>query len=300
MTQSMPTSPTERAKDAALAYANLIAYSRATTRWCRRGSFEEEGGVLSFAGGSWVPVNCNGAFRTDDSVSASAFIARANAFFARHGRGYTIKVRDTGQDDDVAEVAAGLGFAPFGDPFPEMICHAPFPSVTAPEGIELRPVTTVGGVLDFQSVNADAYATYGMPTDVLPDSFDEPERLLDDDDVSVIVAYSGDQPLATALTYLSHGIASLQWVGTAEASRRLGLGRVITQAITNVAFEHAARPPSPSRRRRWASRSTQGSATRSSTATRTTACGKSATSEPRTGAGPHHSVTGAPPASAER
>jgi len=44
------------------------------TTWCRRGSFEDAECVLAYAGGSWIPVNCNGAFRTDESVPAAELI----------------------------------------------------------------------------------------------------------------------------------------------------------------------------------------------------------------------------------
>jgi ribosomal protein S18 acetylase RimI-like enzyme len=228
------------AEDARLAYATLIAYSRANTTWCRRGSFEDAGGVLTFAGGSWLPVNCNGAFPTNDTVSAEEVIARADQFFARRKRGYTIKIRDTGQDAKLEALCQEKGLVLFGDPFPEMICRSPFPDVASPDGVDIRLVTDEAGVADFGAVNADAYAVYGMPPEVFTDSFDEPAHALADENLAMLVAYQGATPVAAALTYLSDGIASLQWVGTVAASRQLGLGKVITQAITNVAFERGA------------------------------------------------------------
>jgi hypothetical protein len=226
--------------EARLAYATLIAYSRATTTWCRRGSFEEDGGVLSYAGGSWIPVNCNGAFRLDDSVPAAELIDRADAFFARRKRGYTVKIRDTGQDDDLATVCAAEGLVAVGEPFPEMICRQPFTDLSPPDGVTIRLVADEQGLLDFTAVNADAYAVYGMPPEVFVDSFDQPDQLLADDDAAMVVAYRGAVPLAAALTYRSDGIASLQWVGTVAEARQLGLGRSITQAVTNLAFERGA------------------------------------------------------------
>ena len=67
----MPDHQSRPPDEAGLAYANLIAYSRANTRWCRRGSYEDRDGVLAYAGGSWIPVNRNGAFRSDGSVPAA-------------------------------------------------------------------------------------------------------------------------------------------------------------------------------------------------------------------------------------
>ncbi|MGP0032461.1 MAG: GNAT family N-acetyltransferase [Acidimicrobiales bacterium] len=235
----MPAPPS-RADEARLAYANLVAYSRVNTTWCRRGSSEEDGGVLCYAGGSWIPVNCNGAFRLDESVPAPDLVARADAFFARRRRGYTVKVRDTGADDDVEAVCRAAGLVAVGDPFPEMICRAPLADPAPPPGVDLRPVTDERGLRHFSAVNAEAYATYGMPPEVFTDSFDRPARLLADDHVGVVVAYRDGQPVATALTFLSGGIASLQWVGTVPAARQSGLGRVVTQAATNVAFARGA------------------------------------------------------------
>jgi hypothetical protein len=228
------------ADDGRLGHLNLISESRESTKWGRRGFFEEHDGILTFAGGSWLPVNCNGAFRTDDSIPAAELIARADDFFARRKRGYTIKVRDSGEDRDVEERCLAEGLVALGDPAPEMICRGPFADVAPPAGITVRTVVDAAGLADFMAVNTDAYATYGMPADVLADSFDQPEAVLADGNVVIVNAYRDGEPLATAMTFLSDGIASLQWVGTVTSARQLGLGRVITQVATNVAFERGA------------------------------------------------------------
>jgi hypothetical protein len=235
-----PGAATPGAAEARRAYATLISYSRASTTWCRRGSFEEAGGVLAYAGGSWIPVNCNGAFRTDASVPAAEVIARADTFFARRRRGYTVKVRDSGEDADLEAASAAAGLVAVGAPFPEMICRRPLGEVERPAGTEIRPVTDEQGLDDFLTVNADAYSVYGMPPEVFTDSFDQPDRVLGDADVALLVAYRGASPRAAALTYLSDGVASLQWVGTVASARQLGLGRVITRETTNLAFSRGA------------------------------------------------------------
>ena len=56
-------------------------------------------------------------------------------------------------------------------------------------------------VADFARVNADAYGTYGMPPEVFEDLFDRPARLLADPDTTIVVAYQGSRPVATALTF---------------------------------------------------------------------------------------------------
>ena len=87
----------------------------------------------------------------------------------------------------------------------------------------MRVVDDEAGVRDFIAVNAEAYGTYGMPAEVLSDLFDEPERLLEDP----ARAHRGGlaaagEPVATAMTYESDGVASLQWVGTVPGARTPG------------------------------------------------------------------------------
>ena len=173
-------------------------------------------------------------------MPAAELIGRADTFFARRKRGYTVKVRDTGQDDDLEAFCTAAGLVAFGEPFPEMICREPFADVTPPDGIELGPVTDERGLSDFMAVNADAYSVYGLPPEVFTDGFDLPAQVLGDDDAAIVVAYRGEQPVSAALTYSSDGIASLQWVGTVAAARQKGLGRAMTQRVTNLAFERGA------------------------------------------------------------
>jgi len=127
-----------------------------------------------------------------------------------------------------------------GDPTPQMICHRRLEVPALPDGISLSPVRDEQGVADFARVDTDAYATYGMPADVFVDMFDRPHRLLADAQTTIVVAYRGVEPVATALTFFSGGVASLQWVGTVAAARQMGLGRVVTVWATNVAFDLGA------------------------------------------------------------
>jgi hypothetical protein len=127
------------------------------------------------------------------------------------------------------------------DRSPEMICRHPLGDPGPPDGVELRVVTDEQGVIDFVGVNGDAYAIYGMPDDVCAATFDRHGVVAADPDVIIVVAYQVDRPVATALTYLSDGIASLQWVGTIAGARQLGMGKAVTAWATNAAFERGAR-----------------------------------------------------------
>jgi hypothetical protein len=221
-------------------HQNLITYSRALSSWGTKGSLREEDGILLCASGTWLPVVENVAFRLAPDVAPSALVDRAERFFGELGRGYCVKVRDTGDDDDLRSVCADRGLVEFGEPVPHMVCRHRLGDPAPPDGLELRAVTDAQGIVDFVTINAEAYATYGMPSDVLVDLFDRPERVVADERTFVVVVYDADRPVATALTFVSDGVAGIQWVGTVSDARKLGLGRTVTEWATNVAFDHGA------------------------------------------------------------
>jgi ribosomal protein S18 acetylase RimI-like enzyme len=109
-----------------------------------------------------------------------------------------------------------------------------------PHGIDIRPVTTDSGVADFALVTGAAYSTYGMPVDTTAQLLSLPHRVLAAPHLVALVAYDGPEPVAAAMVLLTHGIAGLYWVGTVEKARRSGLGRAVTAAVTNVAFDRGA------------------------------------------------------------
>jgi hypothetical protein len=235
-TSGKPRIPSE----AQLGHRNLIAFNRALTRWGSHGALDEGDGVVLCASGTWIPVVANGAFRSEDSLNGTTLIGRADAFFTDLNRGYTIKVRDSGEDDDLRLACEEEGLEAFGEPVPEMVCRTPLPDRPSIDGITVRTIDDDAGVHDFTTVNAEAYATYGMPEEVHCDLFDEVALLLDDDAASIVVARRDSQPVATAMVYESDGVASLQWVGTVPADRATGLGALVTAATTNLAFAHGA------------------------------------------------------------
>jgi GNAT superfamily N-acetyltransferase len=228
------------ASEAQLGHRTLIAFNRALTHWSSRGALLESGGAVLCASGTWIPVVANGAFRSDDGLDASALVAAADAFFSGLKRGFTVKVRDSGEDDDLRVACLEGGLELFGDPVPEMVCRAPLPDAPAIDGVTVRLIDDDAGVRDFVSVNAEAYATYGMPAEVLVDVFDELGAVLEDSAASIVVARRDDQPVATAMAYESDGVASVQWVGTVPAARGAGLGALLTVMVTNLAFAHGA------------------------------------------------------------
>jgi Acetyltransferase (GNAT) domain len=228
------------ASESQLGHRTLIAFNRALTHWSSRGALLESGGAVLCASGTWIPVVANGAFRSDDSLSGSALVAAADAFFGGLQRGFTIKVRDSGEDNDLRVACLEAGLEAFGDPVPEMICRTPLPDAPSVDGVTVRMIDDDAGVRDFISVNAEAYATYGMPPEVLHDVFDELGEVLQEPAASMVVARRDDQPVAAAMVYESDGVASLQWVGTVPAARGTGLGALVTVMLTNLAFAHGS------------------------------------------------------------
>jgi GNAT superfamily N-acetyltransferase len=144
------------------------------------------------------------------------------------------------EDDDLRAACLQAGLELFGDPVPEMVCRAPLSDVPAIDGVTVSLIDGDAGLRDFVNVNAEAYATYGMPPEVLVDVFDELGVVLNDSAASIVVARRDEQPVATAMVYESDGVASVQWVGTVPAARGTGIGALVTVMVTNLAFAHGA------------------------------------------------------------
>ena len=229
-----------RATEATQGHRALIAFDRALTRYATRGALHEDGGVVLYAGGSWIPVVGNVAFRTHEDVDAGEVVARADAFFGELGRGFTVMVRNDGSDEDLRAAALNAGLTPFGDGAPQMLVRERLQGPSAVEGVELRPVDDVAGVHAFAAVNGAAYATYGMPDEVPARLFDREIEVLNDPFVHPVVAWRGQEPVAAAMVYESDGVATVQWVGTVPHERGTGLGALVTAWATNLAFDRGA------------------------------------------------------------
>jgi hypothetical protein len=231
------TTPSDPAE---LGYRNLIAFSRAVTHWSSWGALEESDGFVLCAGGSWIPLVGNAAYRTDASVDPAELITRARAFFAGVGRGFSIKVRDNGEDDDLRQACVAAGIEAFGETAPQMLVRQPLADALPPPGVTVRPVGDEEGLRAFVAVNAEAYGTYGLPPEEVDVTFNDAARVLADPACHMVIAARGATPVATAMLYESDGVASVQWVGTVPAARQSGLGALVTTVVTNLAFARGA------------------------------------------------------------
>jgi len=71
-------------------YRNLIAFSRALTRWGSKGELSEADGAVLCASGSWIPLVGNSAYRDRASVPGTDLVARADDFFGGLARGFVL------------------------------------------------------------------------------------------------------------------------------------------------------------------------------------------------------------------
>jgi ribosomal protein S18 acetylase RimI-like enzyme len=204
---------------------------REMVRWSG-GRILEEGGVLLVSGPSpYLRV----AIRADPAVDAATLVARADAFFAAEPTGFLVLVRRP-DDEDIERAALAAGFTA-GWTERSMVLTGPPPLGSVPDEVELRVVADRAGVLD-----------YGRVVALANDDPGERERapLLFHDEtilaphIAAFVAYLGDEPVACAMTLVSHRVAGVFYVGTVEHVRRRGLGDALTRLAARTGFEMGA------------------------------------------------------------
>jgi hypothetical protein len=201
-------------------------------------AIEAEPGWLFGAGSSTHPVISNGAFRRDDGVDASEFIARAKEFFAARERGFSIWVRGGQTEDrDLDAAAEAAGFQLVYE-MPEMTLGQKLEPPKLPSGAELRKLTRVEQVTDFWRVAIASYESIGFPPDVFA-GYTNHTGLLAENVVAFLALLDGE-PVGIAMTMVSHGVAGIYWVGSLEQARGKGLGRAVTVAATNAGFDLGA------------------------------------------------------------
>jgi ribosomal protein S18 acetylase RimI-like enzyme len=200
-------------------------------RWSG-GRILEEGGVLLVSGPSpYLRV----AIRADPAVDAATLVARADAFFAAEPTGFLVLVRRP-DDEDIERAALAAGFTA-GWTERSMVLTGPPPLGSVPDEVELRVVADRAGVLD-----------YGRVVALANDDPGERERapLLFHDEtilaphIAAFVAYLGDEPVACAMTLVSHRVAGVFYVGTVEHARRRGLGDALTRLAARTGCEMGA------------------------------------------------------------
>lgn len=225
---------------AARCHANCIEYSREAARLGgASGTIEEHDGVVLFATGSDFPVIANGAFRTDPRVPADHVIDIADEWFAARSRGWSLSTTSWADgDQDLIEAAAARGLVTVTDA-PAMVCTDRLADAVAPDGIELRVLTTEAEAAAYVAMCDLAYTSLGLPAGVLPAMVGGPVRA--PSHLVSVAAFEGADLLAGAQVLFSHGIAGVYLVGTAPEARGRGLAELVTRAVTNIGFDGGAR-----------------------------------------------------------
>ena len=224
---------------AALCHANCIEGARQGARLAGRfGEVVERDGLVLFAGGSDFPVLVNGVFRVDPAVPADNVVDVADEWFAERGRGWSLCTTSWADADaDLIESGTARGLLSVMDT-PGMVCDERLADAVAPDGVELRTITTQAEVQAYLAMSDLAYTSLGIPAGWLNDT--APSPILWPPNLIAVGAFDGEELLSGAYVLFSHGIAGIYLVGTAEGARGRGLGELVTRAVTNIGFDRGA------------------------------------------------------------
>lgn len=232
MASSLVANPLQRS------HLNLIDSSRQFFELDPGAAVEAEPGWLFGAGSSTHPVISNGAFRREDGVDAEEFITRAKEFFAARERGFSVWVRGSQTEDrDLLAAAEAAGLQLVYE-MPEMTLGARLQAPALPPGAELRRLTTAEQATDFWRVATASYSSIGFPPEIFA-GYTNHAGLLAENVVAFLALLEGE-PVAIAMTMVSHGVAGIYWVGSLERARGKGLGGAVTVAATNAGFDLGA------------------------------------------------------------
>jgi ribosomal protein S18 acetylase RimI-like enzyme len=118
-----------------------------------------------------------------------------------------------------------------------MALDAPPAPGAVPDDVEVRAVQDAAGVVDYGRVVALANDD--------PGERERAPRLFHDDTIlaphiAAFVAYADGEPVACAMTLVSHRVAGVFYVATVEHARRRGLGDALTRMAARAGFELGA------------------------------------------------------------
>jgi GNAT superfamily N-acetyltransferase len=125
---------------------------------------------------------------------------------------------------------AGRGWVLHGHP-PLMTRSAgPLPSLPAPDGLQIVPVSDERTLADFERTLVEAFPLADAGP-LLPGGLFGP-RLLDEPRWRMFVGYADGEPVATAGVFVEHGLNYVNYVATRAEWRGRGFGEALTWRAT--------------------------------------------------------------------
>jgi ribosomal protein S18 acetylase RimI-like enzyme len=222
-----------------LSNANYLESIRAHAAFQNPCEWHDRDGILLVAGASDFPGGYwNSGARTAAGVKPSALFDAAREFFTPKRRMYSFQLIEK-QDRDLEKYLLDREYEVRFE-VPCMSVTSPLPPREVPSEIRIEMISTPRNVKDFVDICVVAYALLGLPEVHTRALFTRPEKLLEPN-VAGVIAYRGDEPLATAFALMSGEGAGIYWVGTRPSAQRLGLGALCTVLATNAAFERGAK-----------------------------------------------------------
>ena len=115
---------------------------------------------------------------------------------------------------------------------PGMMTDRPLQDITAPEGIEIRHIVNVDGVVGFRVGHRTELSESGNAVQTSANKYSHPRKGCCSPHNYLVVAYDQEQPVSAAMILFSHSIAGIYWVGTLEQHRGRGLAQACVRDVT--------------------------------------------------------------------
>ena len=220
---------------AAYRRVTLAAYRKLAERG--GGAVVEDSGLMLVSGPDPHALITNAAFRIDPDADASTCLELARDHYARLGYGFAFNT-SADRDADLEDTASAAGWVRILD-LPGMIVDAPIATPATADGPSLRwadPTRdrrafgeVAGATLADDELEAEGYRTLFADGDLLGGT-----------DMAAVIASVDGRDVAVAWVVLDGDAGLVGWVGTLPDYRRRGLGALVTQAVTNEAFDRGA------------------------------------------------------------
>ena len=208
------------------------------TRRTPGGRVVHQEGLLLAIGADPSPVIVNTILPTAPAVGPEA-VARAAAVYASVAHLPSIMTRDH-RDGALTEAFAGNGYRRVLS-LPGMVLKARVAKETPPAGVSIHRVETDGDRERWLEGNLHGFAEDDGERAAMRSAFQRVESL-SGGPITGWWAETDGRGVASAMAVvdpLSH-VAVVCWVGTDSEYRRLGIGRAVTLAATNAAFDLGA------------------------------------------------------------